>query len=108
MGKIQCHYETGDGTAFHGSDYTGTEGTLELLDGQENSMIEIPLLNSKSATDRRFRVILNNPSPGVKFDPTTDGGEESAICEVLLAANMHGNAMQRCCRKCFSPSKFKL
>jgi len=87
-GRITCHYTTEDDTATKGSNYTAVDGELVFEEGVCKASIEIgiaPLGKSrKSDIDRCFRVILNNPSEGVKFDVERDGGRDQAICEVIL------------------------
>lgn len=106
-GAITCHYESQDDTALRGLDYSPVEGTLEFEDGQANNIIEIPILKTQAQSNqKRFRVVLNNASPGVKFDPLTDGGESCAICEVLLASSGKAACWNSCAAKC-SGSRFK-
>jgi solute carrier family 8 (sodium/calcium exchanger) len=87
-GRITCRYHTQDDTAVSGSNYTAVEGELAFEDGACKNSIEIgisPMGNTrKSPVDRSFRVVLTNPSEGVKFDVERDGGQDRAICEVIL------------------------
>mmetsp|Transcript_135038 Transcript_135038/g.248435 ORF Transcript_135038/g.248435 Transcript_135038/m.248435 type:complete len:1058 (-) Transcript_135038:77-3250(-) len=100
-GRISCHYETQEDSALASTDYTHVEGTLEFDNGQANHMIEIPILKPQpTSLDKKFRVILDNASPGVKFDPLTDGGDSSAICEVILPGTGQGACWQSCVSKC--------
>jgi len=86
-GPITCKYTTKDDAAVKGIDYTHVEGTINFADGQTHQSITVPIIpqTAKRFTDDRFKVVLLDPSPGVLFNKDTDGGEESAICEVVLS-----------------------
>lgn len=106
-GAITCHYETQDDTAMRGCEFTHVEGTVAFADGQANAKVEIPILQSQlQPLEKRFRVILNNASPGVKFDPMTDGGESSALCDIILPSRSSKGCGASCAQKC-SPGRWR-
>jgi len=106
-GAISCHYETQEDSALRGYDFTHVEGTVEFGNGQANSVIDIPILVSQpQALEKRFRIVLNEPSPGVKFDPETDGGDSCAICEVILPSISTNDCRGSCAKKC-SPGRWR-
>merc|ERR1712187_268536 len=89
-GKITCTYKTMEVTAVPGRDYGDRGGIIEFEENETNKTIEIPILKSRGTDfeiDERFKVILCDASPGVKFDNNTDGGEECDICTVVIVAN---------------------
>mmetsp|Transcript_11533 Transcript_11533/g.26779 ORF Transcript_11533/g.26779 Transcript_11533/m.26779 type:complete len:1074 (-) Transcript_11533:87-3308(-) len=83
-GAISCHYETVEGNAMEGIDFRRAEGTLCFEDGEDTSHVDLDIRRRPHAEDRRFRVLLNNASRGVTFDPDTDEGATGASCEVVL------------------------
>lgn len=98
-GRITCHYATQDDTAIQGANYNPVEGDLIFEEGVTKASIEITIAGKK-AHDSSFRVVLNNPSEGVKFDVDRDGGREQAICEVILPGTSK-RSMVASCLKCF-------
>lgn len=107
-GAIHCHYETQDDSAQSGYDFEAVHGELHFEHGQDRATVVVPILSTRmQQIEKRFRVILNGASPGVKFDPDTDGGDTSAICEVLLASAGKTSCSQSCAAKC-SPSRYRL
>jgi len=87
VGRITCKYKTMDLTAIGGRDYSPMEGTIEFGDGEVHKTIEIPILKTHhriTEAEERFKVILCDASPGVKFDKERDGGESCNISEVII------------------------
>ncbi|HHB92542.1 MAG TPA: hypothetical protein ENK59_04935 [Thioploca sp.] len=64
QGQIQVNYNTQDGTAKAGNDYTAIIGTLNWLNGDISAKkITIPILPTSQAK-RKFMVNLSNPTDG--------------------------------------------
>jgi len=98
-GRITCHYATQDDTAIQGANYNPVEGDLVFEEGVCKASIEITIAGKKPH-DSSFRVVLSNPSEGVKFDADRDGGRDQAICEVILPGTSKRSAVKNCMR-CF-------
>ena len=60
--QVQVHYETGDGTAFAGTDYTAIEGDLVFLSGQTSKTFSVPITNTPFGDGART-VLLHLSSP---------------------------------------------
>eukprot|EP00928_Gymnodinium_smaydae_P007586 TRINITY_DN12719_c0_g1_i1.p1 TRINITY_DN12719_c0_g1~~TRINITY_DN12719_c0_g1_i1.p1 ORF type:complete len:589 (-),score=94.62 TRINITY_DN12719_c0_g1_i1:64-1830(-) len=84
VGDISVSYATIADTAIEGEDFTPASGTLDLASGQESTSIVVQVRSTKPATERRFRIMLNEATGGARFDPNRDGGENSALCEVII------------------------
>jgi len=86
-GQITCKYTAKDETAVKGIDYTLVEGTITFENGETHQTIAVSILpqTRKRFSDNRFKIELSEPSPGVLFDKETDGGEEAAICEIVIS-----------------------
>jgi solute carrier family 8 (sodium/calcium exchanger) len=95
--RITFRARTVDGTALQGKDYIDFEDEIVMEDGQATTTIEIQINPGTEASDEKFRVVLDQPSQGVKFDKDRDGGEDSAICEIIIG----GNAGSRSCMQLF-------
>ena len=76
-------YNTADGTALAGTDYTGRSGTLVWASGDSApKTISLPIGNATpNASDKAFTVALSNPTNGL-----TLGGPVSATITILAAA----------------------
>jgi len=101
-GRITCRYSTVDDSAVQGLHYNAVEGELAFEEGVCKASIEIGIAPNgrKSDTDRSFRVVLSNPSEGVKFDVERDGGRDQAICEVILPGVSKRSALRACLPGC--------
>jgi len=97
-GNITCKYATKEATAIKGVDFTHVEGTLNLSDGEKHKTITIPIHDHKAKrfSDDRFKVKLSDPSPGVLFNKVTNGGADSAICEVVISKTAHSKIPRSC------------
>jgi solute carrier family 8 (sodium/calcium exchanger) len=85
-GDITFNYTTKDGSAIHGFDYEHTEGTVAMAEGVLQSRVEVTILKmAPHPEDRRFCFHVTSSTEGVLFDPETNGGADSAICEVSIA-----------------------
>jgi len=108
-GRIECQYNTVDDTAVQGSNYIAAEGKLVFEEGVCKASFEIglspPGKTRKSDIPRVFRVVLSGASEGVKFDPETDGGSESTICDVMLPGAETG-AFTKCMQLVVCDVKF--
>jgi solute carrier family 8 (sodium/calcium exchanger) len=111
-GRISCRFETQDGTAVAGSNYSSASGELIFEEGVCRASIEIGIAplgtGRKSDIDRSFNIILNNPSEGVKFDVERDGGREMALCEIILpGAPSKRGAIKKLLQCCMCDMKVK-
>lgn len=101
-GAIQCFYETIDDSAVGGADYESKSSFIEFADGETHKNIEIAILVSshhRYESDERFKVRLKDASPGVRFDKHTDGGETSAVCDVVIGSSGSAAPHVRCAGK---------
>ncbi len=63
---LTVHYQTADGSATEGADYTGVEKVLTIEEGSEEAFIEIPILGDDlSEEDETFRIQLSDPTGAV-------------------------------------------
>jgi solute carrier family 8 (sodium/calcium exchanger) len=100
-GRITCQYCTEDDTAVAGSNYTSTEGMLTFEEGVSKASIDIRIAPlGRSSVDRCFRVVLHNPSEGVKFDSERDGGTEQTFCDVILPGQRTNRSALASCFSC--------
>jgi len=88
-GKVSCKYRSEGGTAQEGDDFEPLEGVVEFESGECTKKI-IGTIKGKQRYEAQqlFRVFLEEPEGGAKFDPLTDGGEEQCILTVLIDAEM--------------------
>jgi len=64
-GAVDVDYATTDGSAYAGSDYTATSGTLNFLDGQTSKTINVPIIDDIDYEgDETFAINLNNATGG--------------------------------------------
>ena len=66
---VTVHYETQDGLARAGSDYTAQAGTLTFGPGETLKTISIPILDDDLPEgDETFTLILSNPTGGAQLN----------------------------------------
>ena len=71
---VTVAYETRDGTAVAGSDYTSTSGTVRFDAGETNKTIAVPTLEDATAEETEgFTVQLRDPSGATVADGTATG-----------------------------------
>ena len=71
---VTVSYETIDGTATAGADYTTTSGTLSFTPGQTTQRVEVPTLEDDEAEETEtFTVQLSAPSGATVADGTGTG-----------------------------------
>ena len=71
---VTVDYETVDGTALAGSDYTARSGTLTFTAGQTMMTISVPTTDdSEQESEEGFTVVLSNPSGAGLNDDTGEG-----------------------------------
>lgn len=71
-GVMSVHYAAVDGTALAGADYTATDGTLTLTNGQTNAYITIPVLDdSLDEPTESFTCLLDSPGGGADLGACT-------------------------------------
>lgn len=67
-GKASVEYETIDGTAVAGEDYTANSGRLDFDDGESTKTISINLSNDEDGEESEtFKVTLKNPTGGAEL-----------------------------------------
>jgi len=89
-GRISCQYETLDGSAVCGKDYEAVSGELVFESGERHKTIEIPILVSDDheyEDIEEFKVVISKASPGVQFNSNIAGCCDSAVCDVVIAAD---------------------
>lgn len=65
FGTVQVNYETIDGTATAGQDYTAASGTLTFLNGETIKSFDIPITNDAiDEIDETINIALSNPTNG--------------------------------------------
>jgi len=107
-GKITCRYRTVEDSACAGRDFEPEEGTLVFEDEEKYKSIEINVLSATAHSfeaEERFKVIIDNASEGGRFDPDTDGGETSAICDIVIAAGPNAGLVARMVRSVWNHDK---
>jgi sugar lactone lactonase YvrE len=71
-GSSSVQYQTSDGTAIAGSNYTETHGDLTFGVGETNKNITIPIIDDTFFNgDKTFTVTLSNPSGATLSSPST-------------------------------------
>ncbi len=71
---VTVDFQTVDGTAEAGSDYTAASGSLTFAEGETVQTISVPTLDDgEQEADESFLVILSNPSGAVLNDDTGEG-----------------------------------
>ncbi len=71
---VTVNFETADGTAKAGSDYTETSGTLTFTAGQPTKTISVSTVDDDAQeSDERFMVTLRNPDGATLDDHTGEG-----------------------------------
>mmetsp|Transcript_30802 Transcript_30802/g.71972 ORF Transcript_30802/g.71972 Transcript_30802/m.71972 type:complete len:881 (-) Transcript_30802:266-2908(-) len=87
-GAVGCHYYTENGTAIENYDYEACKGHLEFPEGQQTAVITIVIKAvGRYENKEDFRVILEKPTGGAKFDAETDGAADMCICTITIQAD---------------------
>jgi solute carrier family 8 (sodium/calcium exchanger) len=87
-GEVTCTYRTEDRTATAEKDYEAVEGTLSFDHSETKKPIMIKVHDDEAyEKSEKFRVILEKATGGAAFTESTDGGKETAICEVTIVNN---------------------
>jgi len=72
QGAATVHYETSDGTAKAGVNYTAASGTLQFADGEATKSFNVTLLRDNVYTGTQyFNATLSNPSAGYSLGNST-------------------------------------
>jgi hypothetical protein len=58
-GSVTINYETQDGTATAGTNYTDTTGSVTFASGEASKTISIPIINNHTAGDLSFSISLS-------------------------------------------------
>eukprot|EP00927_Polykrikos_kofoidii_P066713 TRINITY_DN6226_c0_g2_i1.p1 TRINITY_DN6226_c0_g2~~TRINITY_DN6226_c0_g2_i1.p1 ORF type:complete len:1109 (-),score=178.28 TRINITY_DN6226_c0_g2_i1:432-3758(-) len=103
-GQITCQFNTVDGTAVSNRSFKPVNGILTFENGEGHQTIEVPIESSADTNfeDQFFSVVLFNASPGVTFDKDIDGGQQSAVCTLIIPANKNRPIHERCIRRLFN------
>jgi hypothetical protein len=96
VGTASVLFQTLDGTAKHGSDYTRVSQVLTFEDGEFFKEINIPLLVTEAETTKDFLVALSNPSTDAAIglatsrvyivDAETNQDTNGKLVELILTA----------------------
>ncbi|HEX8310451.1 MAG TPA: Calx-beta domain-containing protein, partial [Chthoniobacteraceae bacterium] len=71
-GEVSVSYETTDGTALAGQDYTASSGLLTFADGERSRTIALAILNDDIVEERKsFSVSLSGPTAGATLGALT-------------------------------------
>ena len=71
-GEVTVQYDTSDGTALDGEDYTAASGILTFADGETSKTIVVALLpDVDDETDEDFSVVLSNATAGATLAADT-------------------------------------
>ena len=85
---VTVDYETFDGTAIDGVDYTSASGTLTIVAGTLSAEIKVTIFENDAATeDRAFELRLSNPTGAILVSPSSATGtiiEESILPTATL------------------------
>ena len=85
---VSVDYETSDGTAEAGADYTATSGTLTIGAGSRSASIDVPVLDdAHDDDDETLTLTLSNPTNAVLDDATATGtiDNNDAMPRALMA-----------------------
>ena len=85
---VTVDYETSDGTAEAGADYTRTSGTLTIGAGSRSAGIDVPVLDdAHDDDDETLTLTLSNPTNAVLDDATATGtiDNNDAMPRALMA-----------------------
>jgi len=87
-GRVTCMYSTKDGSAVAPADYVSTSGELVFEHGEAVKHIEVEIVDDDVyEKDESFLVCITDITGGAIFDATTDGSEDSCICEVTIVSD---------------------
>jgi glucose/arabinose dehydrogenase len=71
-GPASINFNTGNGTAIAGADYTATTGTINFSAGQTTQTITIPILNDTAVeSNETFSVTLSTPTGAILSNQST-------------------------------------
>mmetsp|Transcript_37882 Transcript_37882/g.119441 ORF Transcript_37882/g.119441 Transcript_37882/m.119441 type:complete len:762 (+) Transcript_37882:76-2361(+) len=84
-GVVSCTVCTEADSATEGKDFQALEETLTFKQGETTKTFTVKLLGKMAeGSSEVFRVLLKDPTGGVMFDASTDGGSESCIMTVFI------------------------
>ncbi len=73
-GTVTVAYETADGSATSGADYTSANGTLTFADGATTATVNVAILDDSTAEETEtFTVTLSNPAGATVSDASATG-----------------------------------
>jgi uncharacterized repeat protein (TIGR01451 family) len=67
---VSVNYQTLNGTAAAGVDYSPVSGALVFSNGAQTASFSVPIINNRVAdADKTFEVVLSNPTTGLQVMP---------------------------------------
>ena len=88
---LKVDYQTVDGSAVAGIDYTAESGTLDIPVGQSSATVSVPIIGNNSfQSNRTFSLTLSNPQLNTGFSTQTlfDTGQNPSF---VAAADLNGD-----------------
>jgi solute carrier family 8 (sodium/calcium exchanger) len=87
-GKVTFRLKTKDVTAFGGHDYVAIDQEVFMASGQLEHRFPVHVFDDDAyENDETFQLLLSEPTGGLTFDPTTDGGAERAVATVTIISD---------------------
>jgi len=87
-GEVKVQYKTEPGSALADRDFVPCSGELVFEDKQVEAYISVTIKAAPRYDQVDvFRLVLSEPEGGAKMDWTTDGGPESCIMTISIAAD---------------------
>ena len=65
---VTVNYQTADGTAVAGTDYTAVSGSVTFAPGQTQAEIDVPLLSASGSSGKTFLLHFSSPADGYFVD----------------------------------------
>lgn len=84
-GKVTCRFATEGLSAVPGYDYVQAHGHLTFDSGEVEQCIFVKVLPKHfGESSDIFQVVIDEPTGGAQFDPTSDGEEERSLLTVTI------------------------
>jgi solute carrier family 8 (sodium/calcium exchanger) len=82
-GEVKCSYYTDQMASQEGIDFEQSKGVLVMGDGQKQASISVKIKGRARVQAATFNLVIKDPV-NTKFDPKTDGGEDTCICHISI------------------------